>query len=82
MGMVKAEDGPIEEPDFPLGVQNLATSSAVPKMGNAEDHAKLKKITKLLRQMLESKKQANMMAGGFYCCIIAMFFFHLILISR
>ena len=46
-------------------------------MGNAEDHAELKKITKLLRQILESKKQGNMMAGGFYCCIIAMFFFSL-----
>ena len=74
MGMVKAEDGPIEEPDFLLGVENLAMGRAVPKMGNAEVHAELKKITKLLRQMLESKKQANMMAGGFYCCTIAMFF--------
>ena len=43
-------------------------------IGIAEDHAQLKKITKLLRQMLESKKQSNMMAEGFYCCIIAMFF--------
>ena len=55
-------------------MQNLATGSAVPKMGNADDNAELKKITKVLRQILESKKQGNMMAGGFYCYIIAMFF--------
>ena len=74
LGIVSSKDGPIEEPNFPLGVENLATDIAVLKMGNEEDHAELKKITKPLKQMLELKKQSNMMAGGFYCCIIAMFF--------
>ena len=77
---MSSKDGSIEEPNFPLGVENLAMDRAVPKMGNAEDHAELKKITKLLRQMLESKKQANMMAGGFI--VVSLLFFHLMSISR
>ena len=61
------------ELNLPLPVENLGSDRAVPTTWNApnaelpaELNMELKKINKHLRQMINLKKQANMMAGGFY----------------
>ena len=57
-----------------LAVENAADRGVVPMMPNAElveVKGKLKKINKQLRQLIDLKKQANLMAGGFlllYIC--------------
>ena len=79
----------------PLAVENFSldrgADRSVPTARNArsaelpakpELNKELKKIKKLLRQMVDLQKQANVMAGGFYGCIIAMFFFYLLFIRR
>ena len=73
-GSIDLRDGTTRDLQLSLVVDNLGSDRAVPTMGNAEAHAKQKKITKQLSQMLDLKKQANIMAG---CCIIAMSFFYL-----
>ena len=65
-----------------LAVENAADKGAVPNADLMELKGELKKINKHLRQLLDLKKQANMMAGGFFCCIIAMGFLYLLFISR
>ena len=68
---------------WPLAVENAANRGVVPMMPNdelVEVKGELKKINKQLRQLIDLKKQANLMAG-FFCCIIAMGFLYL-LISR
>ncbi len=69
----------------PLALENEADTGAVPMMRNAElveVKGELKKINKQLKQLIDLKKQANMMFGGFFCCIIAMGFFYLLFLSR
>jgi hypothetical protein len=39
----------------------------------------LKKMNKQLKQLIELKKQANLMAGYFCCCIIAIGFLSLLI---
>ena len=57
---------------------------ALPIMPNApnaelvEVKGELKKMNKQLRQLIELKKQANLMAGCFFCCIIAIGFLSLL----
>jgi hypothetical protein len=49
-------------------------------IGPLEVNVELQKLNKLLSQIMELKKQSNMMAGAFYVCIIAiylMFLWHL-----
>jgi hypothetical protein len=53
-------------------------SSAVEKVSNRaigplEVNGELQKLNKLLSQIVELKKQSNMMAGAFYVCIIAIY---------
>lgn len=53
----------------PLAVENAADGGAVPMMPNAELvelKGELKKINKHLRQLIDLKKQANLMAGVFF----------------
>ena len=56
---------------------------AVPIMPNApnaelvEVKGELKKMNKQLKQLIELKKQANLMADCFFCCIIAIRFLSL-----
>ena len=47
-----------------------------------EVKGELKKMNKQLRQLIDLKKQTNLMAGGFFCCIIAMGFLFLLFINR
>ena len=60
-----------------LAVENATERGAVPIMPNApnadlvEVKGELKKMNKQLRQLIELKKKANLMAGCFFCCIIA-----------
>ena len=55
-----------------LAVENAAERGAVPIMPNApnvglvEVKGELKKMNKQLRQLIELKKQANLMAGCFF----------------
>jgi hypothetical protein len=55
-----------------LAVENAAERGAIPIMSNApnaelvEVKGELKKINKQLRQLIELKKQANLMAGCFF----------------
>jgi hypothetical protein len=54
-------------------VEEFGSGSATPNsstVGNADLKAELKKMTKLLRQLVDQKKQQNMMASLFYCCVI------------
>jgi hypothetical protein len=68
-----------------LAVENAAERGAVPIMLNApnaelvEVKKELKKMNKQLRQLIELKKQANLMAGCFFCCIIAIGFLSLLI---
>ena len=72
-----------------LAVENAAERGAVPIralpiMPNApnaelvEVKGELKKMNKQLRQLIELKKQANLIAGCFFCCIIAIGFLSLL----
>lgn len=67
-----------------LAVENAAERGAVPIMPNApnaelvEVKGELKKMNKQLRQLIELKKQANLMAGFFCCCIITIGFLSLL----
>ena len=67
-----------------LAVESAADRGAVPMMPNelVEVKGELKKMDKQLRQLIDLKKQTNLMAGGFFCCIIAMGFLFLLFISR
>lgn len=68
-----------------LAVENAVERGAVPIMPNApnaelvEVKGELKKMNKQLRQLIELKKQANLMAGCFFCCIIAIGFLSLLI---
>jgi hypothetical protein len=68
-----------------LAVENVAERGAIPIVPNApnaelvEVKGELKKINKQLRQLIELKKQANLMAGYFICCIIAIRFLSLLI---
>jgi hypothetical protein len=67
-----------------LTVENAAERGAVPIMPNApntklvEVKGERKKMNKQLKQLIELKKQANLMAGCFFCCIIAIGFLSLL----
>ncbi|KAF7106800.1 hypothetical protein CFC21_107511 [Triticum aestivum] len=67
-----------------LGVEHAShlVDRADPMMDSAEVKCELKKMGKQLKQLIDSKQQANMMAGAFYCCVIAMGFFYLMFIKR
>jgi hypothetical protein len=53
-------------------VEEFGSGSATPNSSTvAELKAELKKMSKLLRQLVDLKKQQNMMAALFYCCVIA-----------
>jgi hypothetical protein len=73
-----------------LAVENVVERGAIPIrslpiMPNApnaelvEVKGELKKMNKQLRQLIELKKQANLMAGCFFCCIIAIGFLSLLI---
>ena len=68
-----------------LAVENAVERGAVPIMPNApnaelvEVKGELKKMNKQLKQLIELKKQANLMAGCFFCCIIAIGFLSLLI---
>ena len=47
-----------------------------------ELNEELKKIKKLLRQMVDLQQQANLMARELYGCIIALFILYVALIHR
>lgn len=88
-GSIDLSGGKTQEPNLPLRVENLGSDRAVLTTGRApnaelpaELKVELKKINKHLRQMIDLKKQANMMAGGFYSCIICICLFYLLSILR
>ena len=60
----------------------LRSDSVAPTMGDAELKGELKKLNKHLRQMIDLKKQANLIAAGFYLCIVALGLAYLLIISR
>jgi hypothetical protein len=68
-----------------LAVENAAERESVPIMPNApnaelvELKGELKKMNKQLRQLIELKKQANLMAGCFFYCIIVIGFLSLLI---
>jgi hypothetical protein len=54
----------------------------MPNAPNAElveVKGELKKMNKQLRQLIELKKQANLMVGYFFCCIIVIGFLSLLI---
>ena len=88
-GSIDLSVGKTQEPNLPLPVENLGSDRAVLTTGSApnaelpaELKVELKKINKHLRQMINLKKQANMMAGGFYSCIICICLFYLLSIRH
>jgi hypothetical protein len=68
-----------------LAIENAAERVAVPIMPNAPNaelvkvKGELKKMNKQLRQLIELKKQANLMAGCFFSCIIVIGFLSLLI---
>jgi hypothetical protein len=62
-------------------LDNLPHDSVTLTVGDAELKAELKKMNKNLKQMLELKKQSNMIALGFYVGILALGFFYLMVNS-
>jgi hypothetical protein len=68
-----------------LAVENAAERGAILIVPNApneelvEVKGKLKKMNNQLRELIELKKQANLMAGCFICCIIAIRFLSLLI---
>jgi hypothetical protein len=68
-----------------LVVENAAERGAIPIMPNApnaelvEVKGELKKMNKQLKQLIELKKQPNLVAGCFFCCIIAIRFLSLLI---
>ncbi|VAI80171.1 hypothetical protein VPH35_125547 [Triticum aestivum] len=67
-----------------LGVEHAShlMDRADAMMDSAEVKCELKKTGKQLKQLIDLKQQANMMAGAFYCCVIAMSFFYLMFINH
>ncbi|CAM0954226.1 unnamed protein product [Alopecurus aequalis] len=55
---------------------------AVQTVGDADLKGELKKINKNLKQTIQVKKQANMIALGFYFCIVALVFVYLVVNPR
>jgi len=49
------------------------SNTSVPTMEDSEVKRELQKLNKHLSQIVDLKKQSNMMAGAFYCCIIAIY---------
>jgi hypothetical protein len=68
-----------------LAIENAAERGAIPIMPNTpntelvEVKGELKKMNKQLKQLIELKKQANLMASYFFCCIIAIRFLSLLI---
>ena len=60
----------------------LRSDSVTPSMGDAELKGELKKLNKHLSQMIDLKKQANLIAAGFYLCIVVLGLAYLLIISR
>ena len=64
--------GATQELDLPSTVEKFGSDSVAPTMGDAELKVELKKVNNNLRQLLNLKKQANLLAVGFYLCIISL----------
>ena len=62
----------------PRAQSTIRYDSAAPTVGDAELKGELKKMNKNLRQLIELKKQSNLIALG----ILALGFFYLMVISR
>ena len=73
--------------------QELENPSVVEQLGSgnpifvgttvdAEVKAELKKMNKQLRQIIELKKQDNLMAGFFYFCVISLGLVYLLIVSH
>jgi len=62
--------------------ENLLSHTVAPTVGDAEMKAELKKMNKNLKQIIELKKQANIIALGFYFFIVALGLAYLLVISR
>ena len=77
VGLAGFEGDPIRELNQPSTVENLPHSAA-PMAGDVELKGELKKMNKNLRQLIELKKQSNLIALG----ILALGFFYLMVISR
>ena len=63
-------------------MENLCDDRVALTVGNAELKGELKKMNKHLRQKIDLKKQANLIAAGFYFCITALGFAYLLIIAR
>ena len=68
------------ELNLPPAVQNLgdADLKGAPTVEDTYLKGELKKMNKNLKQMIQVKKQENMIALGFYFCIVALGFVYLV----
>ena len=73
---------PTRELNLPSAPTNLVFESAALTVGDADLKGELKKMNKNLKQMVQLKKQANLIALGFYFCIVALGFAYLLVITR
>lgn len=78
LGLLDSRGDATRELNQPSAVENLPHDSAAPTAGDAELKGELKKMNKNLRQLIELKKQSNLIALG----ILALGFFYLMVISR
>ncbi|KAM3407085.1 hypothetical protein ACQJBY_000881 [Aegilops geniculata] len=81
-GLIDLRHGATLEVDRPSAVDNKGYANVPPMVADAELKVELKKINKNLRQLIDLKKHANLMAAGFYFSIIFVGFVYLLIISR
>ena len=74
---------PAERPMPTARITRIAERAAFAELPvEAEVNQELKKVKKLLRQMVDLQKQANLVAIAFYSCFIALFFLYHLFIHR
>ena len=61
---------------------NLVCETFAPTVGDVDLKGELKMMNKNLRQMIQLKQKANLIALGFYVCIVVVGFAYLLVISR
>jgi hypothetical protein len=64
---------PIQAPISSAGASAVEEEISNRGIGPLEVNGELQKLNKLLSQIVELKKQSNMIAGAFYVCIIAIY---------
>ncbi|CAM0880169.1 unnamed protein product [Alopecurus aequalis] len=79
-GLIHLRGAATRELNLSPTVQNLGDANLKGALivGDADLKGELKKMNKNLKQVIQVKKQANMIALGFYLCIVSLGFVYLV----